>query len=255
MKLCIDTEEKTLVCDGEGATRTVPLYSEAAFEIVSEQWLKIGWNVKHVYTFAWLGRPIIQLPEDIMRIQEVIYRVKPDVVVETGIAHGGSLVLSASVCKAMGRGRVIGIDVEIRPHNRKAIEAHELFGLITLIEGDSIAPEIVAQAKALVKPGERALVILDSCHQKEHVLQELEHYSPLVAPGSYIVATDGSMRMLHDVPRGEPQWQWDNPAAAAAEFAAAHPEFVLEQPPWPFNESRLSKNITHWPDAFLRRVG
>src|SRR5439155_18014109 len=131
---------------------------------------------KYVYAFTWMGRPIIQLPEDIVRIQEVLYRVKPEVIVETGVAHGGSLILYASLCKAMGHGRVIGVDVEIRPHNRQAIEAHELSPLITLVEGSSVDPTIVACVRDLVREGERAIVILDSNHTKAHVLAELGSY-------------------------------------------------------------------------------
>src|SRR5512143_3749778 len=137
MRITIDTEAQTLHCDDAAGSRTLPLYSDRAFELLSRQWLKVGWNQKYPYTFSWMGRPIIQLPEDIVRIQEVVYRVKPDVVIETGVAHGGSLILSASLCKLLGNGRVIGVDIDIRPHNRKAIEAHELFPLITLIEGSS----------------------------------------------------------------------------------------------------------------------
>lgn len=253
MKLTLDTEAKTLVCEDGGKARTLDLYGDEAFELLSDQWLKVGWNQKYVYSFAWMGRPIIQLPEDMVRVQEVLYRVKPDVLIETGVAHGGSLIFYASLFKAMGRGRVIGIDIEIRPHNRRAIEAHEMKPLIELVEGSSTDTGIVAKVKAMVKPGETCLVILDSNHTKAHVRAELEAYFGLVTPGSYIVATDGSMRDLHDVPRGAAEWKHDHPCAAAAEFAGAHPEFVLEQPPWPFNESRLSKNITHWPDAYLRR--
>src|SRR5207253_434917 len=142
-----------------------------AFEILSEQWLKVGWNEKYPYTFSWMGRPIIQLPEDMIRVQEVIYRIRPAVIIETGIAHGGSLIYYASLCKAMEKGRVIGIDIEIRPHNRAAIEGHELFPLITLIEGSSVAPDIVQQARSLVADGESVLVLLDSNHTKQHVLQ------------------------------------------------------------------------------------
>lgn len=253
MKLIIDTDSQTLVTEDHGQRASVDLYSKSAFELISRQWLKVGWSQKYPYVFSWLGRPIIQIPEDVMRVQEVIYQVKPDVIVETGIAHGGSLVFYASLCKAMGRGRVVGVDIEIRPHNRRAIETHELFPLITLVEGSSIAPEIVAQVRAQIRSGESVLIILDSNHTKQHVQQELEAYHALVTPGSYLVATDGSMRELYDVPRGKPEWRWDNPAAAASEFAQQHPEFVLEQPAWPFNESELSENITHWPDAWLRR--
>ena len=105
--------------------------------------MRVGWNQKYQYTFSWMGRPVIQLPEDMMRMQEVIYRLQPDLIVETGVAHGGSLIFYASLCKAIGKGRVVGIDIEIRPHNRMAIESHPLAGLITLIEGSSIAPEVV----------------------------------------------------------------------------------------------------------------
>jgi len=140
MKLTLDTEQKTLSLDNNGQTETVPLYSDRAFDLISEQWLKVGWNQRYSYTFSWMGRPVIQLPEDIVRIQEVLYQVKPDVVIETGVAHGGSLILYASLFKAMGKGRVIGVDIEIRPHNRKGIETHELGSLITLIEGSSTAP-------------------------------------------------------------------------------------------------------------------
>ncbi len=253
MKLIIDTDSQTLVTEDHGQRASVDLFSKSAFELISQQWLKVGWNQKYPYVFSWLGRPIIQIPEDLIRVQEVIYQVKPDVIIETGIAHGGSLVFYASLCKAMDKGRVIGVDVEIRPHNRRAIEAHELFSLITLIEGSSIAPETVTQVKAQIQAEESVLIILDSNHTKQHVQQELEAYHALVTPGSYLVATDGSMRELYDVPRGKPEWRWDNPAAASREFVQQHPEFVLEQPPWPFNESELSENITHWPDAWLRR--
>src|SRR5204862_5756989 len=115
MKLTIDTCEQTLTCNNDGNEIVMPLYSKDAFERLSHQWLKVGWNEKYVYTFSWMGRPIIQLPVDILRVQEVIYRIRPDVVIETGVAHGGSLILYASLCELMGKGRVIGIDIEIRP--------------------------------------------------------------------------------------------------------------------------------------------
>lgn len=254
MKLTIDTEARSLVVDDGGRPRELPLYSKAAFEQLSQLWIKVGWNEKYTYTFSWLGRPIIQLPEDIVRAQEVIYRLKPDVIVETGVAHGGSLILYASLCLAIGKGRVIGVDIEIRPHNRAAIESHELARFITLIEGDAAAAETIARVQSEVRSAERVLVLLDSNHSKAHVRRELEAYGPLVTPGSYIVATDGLMRDLHDVPRGKPEWAHDHPAAAAADFAAAHPEFVLEQPPPPFSESALTEPVTHWPGAWLRRL-
>ena len=255
MKLTIDTDQKTLVRESGGSSETVPLYSDRAFDLIAEQWVNVGWNQKYSYTFSWMGRPIIQLPEDMIRTQEVIHRVRPDVIVETGVAHGGSLIYYASLCRVLGKGRVIGIDIEIRPHNRQAIESHELGGAITLIEGGSTDPGVVAKVHAMVRPGETVLVLLDSNHTRQHVLDELEAYHDLVTPGSYIVATDGVMKDLQDTPRGRPEWVWDNPTAAAIEFAGRHPEFVIEQPAWPFNESGLNRNLTHWPGAWLRRQG
>lgn len=253
MRITIDIDRKTLTVETGNDIKTLDLYSKEAFEKISHQWLRVGWNQKYTYTFSWMGRPVIQLPEDMIRIQEVIYRVKADVIIETGIAHGGSLIFYASLCKVIGRGRVIGVDTEIRLHNRQAIESHELFPYITLIEGSSTDKDIVDRVKSLVKQSETVLIILDSNHTKQHVLDELEAYHDLVSSGSYIVATDGIMNDLYDVPRGYPDWKWNNPAAAAAEFAQKYPEFVIEQPAWPFNESNLTKNITHWPGAFLKR--
>ncbi|AFY80280.1 cephalosporin hydroxylase family protein [Oscillatoria acuminata] len=253
MKLIIDTDTQQLIQEIDGKQICLDLYSKQSFELISQQWVKVGWNQKYPYTFSWMGRPIIQLPEDMIRIQEAIYRVQPDVIIETGVAHGGSLIYYASLCKAIDKGRVIGIDIEIRPHNRKAIEAHELFPYITLVEGNSIEPELVHQVKSTVKPGETVMVILDSCHTKAHVLAELEAYADLVTPGSYLVATDGIMKEVSDVPRGQAEWHCDNPTAAAAEFVQQHPEFILKQPEWPFNESELTENVTHWPEAWLQR--
>jgi cephalosporin hydroxylase len=254
MKLVIDTNQATLTMEDAGDQRSIALYSREAFETLSHQWLKVGWALKYSYTFTWLGRPIIQLPEDMVRLQEVIYRIRPDVILETGVAHGGSLIFSASLCQLLGKGRVIGVDVEIRPPNRAAIESHPLASHIALIEGDSVAPQVVRQVEALIRPGETVLVILDSNHSREHVLAELEAYHHLVPPGSYIVATDGIMRDLHDVPQGSNEWQWDNPVAATAVFLESHPEFVVEQPDWIFNESSLRHNVTHWPGAWLKRT-
>jgi cephalosporin hydroxylase len=255
MRMIIDaTCGQLAVEDGKGP-RTLDLYGKEAFELISSLWLKTSWNQKYSYTFTWLGRPIIQHPEDMVRLQEVIYFLKPDVIIETGVAHGGSLIFYASLFKAMGRGRtVMGVDIEIRPHNRQAIEGHELAPMISLVEGNSVAPAVVAKAAATIRPGDTVLVILDSSHSKAHVTAELEAYHHLVTPGSYIVATDGIMRDVFDVPRGQPSWRADNPAAAAGEFAARHPEFVIEPPQWRFNESPLDKNITSWPNAWLRRL-
>lgn len=254
MKITIDTTDQVIEVEDETGKHQFPLYTREAFELLSRMWVKVGWNQKYEYTFSWLGRPIIQLPEDIIRFQEVVYRIKPDVIIETGIAHGGTLMLSASLCKAMGKGRVIGVDIEIRPHNRQAIEAHELFPWITLIEGSSTDLKIIQNVKSMINPGEVVLILLDSNHTKQHVLAELNAYCVVVTPGSYIIASDGIMQDLYDVPRGKREWLNDNPSEAAIEFVHSHPEFVIEQPSWPFNESKLDKNITHWPGAWLRRV-
>lgn len=255
MKVILDTDKGQLTLEDADGTRSLPLYSKESFRIISHEWLRVAWNEKYPYTFTWLGRPIIQLPEDMIRVQEVIYRVKPDLIVETGVAHGGSLIYYASLCKVVGRGHVVGVDIEIRPANRRAIEAHELCPLIELIEGSSTDKSIVSEVKSRVRLGESVLIFLDSNHSKKHVRDELEAYCELVNVGSYIVATDGFMKDLHDVPRGQADWAWDNPTSAALEFAAAHPEFVLEQPAWLFNESQLRDNITYWPQAWLRRRG
>jgi cephalosporin hydroxylase len=254
MTVTVDTTTGVIVSRTETGESRVPLYSKEGFEILSRLWLKVGWNQKYTYTFSWFGRPVIQLPDDMIRLQEVIHRVAPDVIVETGVAHGGSLVYYASLCKALGRGRVVGVDIEIRPHNKLALESHSLRDLITLVEGSSIDDAIVGRVQGLIRPGETVLVLLDSNHSRDHVRAELEVYAPLVSVGSYIVATDGVMQEVADAPRGQPSWLADNPVAAVHDFLGSHSEFVLEQPPWPFNESALDRNVTHWPQAYLRRT-
>lgn len=255
MRLVIDTDRHELVCEADGRTESLDLYSRQAFERVAREYVRLGWNQKYSYTFSWLGRPIIQLPDDMVRMQEVLFGVAPDVLVETGVAHGGSLVFYASLFCALGKGRVVGVDIEIRPHNRRAIEAHPLSSRIELVEGSSTAPAVVERVAASIAPGERVMVVLDSSHTKRHVLDECEAYAPLVSAGSYLVVTDGLMRDVADTPRGRAEWRDDNPAAAAEAFARAHPEFVLEAPRWSFNESELDESlaVTHWPSAWLRR--
>lgn len=255
MKLILDTDEKTLICQENGDERVLPLYSKESFEEISRQWVRIGWNEKYQYSFSWMGRPVIQLPEDMIRMQEAIWKIKPDVIIETGVAHGGSLIFYSSLCKAMDKGRVIGIDIEIRPHNREAIESHPLFDRIDLIEGSSTAPETIARVKSMIKDDDVVLIILDSDHSKQHVLNELKAYHDIVTPQSYIVATDGIMFDLHDVPRGLSGWDQDNPVSSVREFIQQHPEFEVSQPEWPFNESELNQNISHWPEAWLKKTG
>jgi cephalosporin hydroxylase len=238
----------------DGRETRFPLQSAAAFAAVSRAWLRAGWDVKYVYSFTWLGRPVIQLPDDLVRIQEVIYRVRPDVLIETGVAHGGSLIFYASLFKAMGSGRVIGIDIDIRPRNRSAIECHELFPLITLVEGSSIDPSIVARVREMVQSGERVMVVLDSNHTRDHVLEELRCYGSLVSVGSYIVAADGIMEWLVEAPRSKTDWAWNNPCRAVFDFVEENRDFVLEDPGFPFNEGMVDRRVTYWPDAFVKRI-
>jgi cephalosporin hydroxylase len=256
MKLSIDTSLGTLVVDPDeaGATsRTIDLFGPEAFAVLSRHWLRTAWANKYCYTFTWLGRPVIQFPEDLLRLQEVIVDLRPDVIVETGVAHGGSLVFFASLCQILGTGRVIGVDVEIRPHNRAALDAHPLRPLISLIEGSSTDRLVLDQVRACTGPAARVMVVLDSNHTRDHVRAELDAFSDLVTPGSYLIVEDGIMADLADVPGGEAAWATDNPLAAVADFLAEHPEFVAEPPAWKFNESRLSAGVTQWPGGWLRR--
>jgi cephalosporin hydroxylase len=154
----------------------------------------------------------------------------------------------------MDHGRVIGVDIEIRPHNRAAITAHPLSNNITLIEGSSTSPAVLERVRELVQPGEKVLVILDSNHTRDHVRAELEAYAPLVSVGSYIVATDGLMADIAGAPGTQPGWSWNNPKQAACEFSSTTDDYVIEEPSFPFNEGRITQRVTHWPSAFLRRV-
>ena len=253
--ISIDLEKGLVKVEDGHRSDEHPLSSPEAFSLISQVWLRAGWDTKYVYSFTWLGRPIIQLPEDMVRLQEVIFSVQPDVIVETGIAHGGSLVFYASLCKAMEKGRVVGVDIEIRPHNRKALEEHFLSPLITLIEGSSTAPETVERVRAEIRPGEKVIVLLDSNHTKEHVLAELNAYAPLVSRGSYIVAMDGIMEQVVGAPRTQPDWTWNNPRRAALAFVESNPDFVIEEPPFLFNEGQVTERVTYWPAGFIKRVG
>jgi cephalosporin hydroxylase len=245
MIITVDTDKQTL--NGES------LYTNSSFELLSDLWLKVGWSLKYPYTFSWLGFPILQIPEDMIRMQEVITRLKPDVILETGVAHGGSLIFYASLCKLLGRGRVIGVEKGLIC--RKQIESHYLSDeFITLVEGDSTAPSVVNEVYDLIDPSEKVLVILDSCHSKHHVHKELDAYHKLIAPGFYVIVQDGNMSLLHDVPRGKPEWELDNPSQAVLEFIKTHPEFIIEEPPRIFNESTLTKNITYHTNGFLKRL-
>ena len=239
----------------DGSAVTLPLFSPEGYEALSNQWMRVGWGLGSWATFTWYGRPIQALPEDLVRMQEVIFALQPDYIVETGVALGGSLAFYASLFEVIGKGRIIGIDIAILPEHKAAIEAHPLYRRMEVIEGSSIDPGIVSDVKRRIPAGAKVLVVLDSDHTKAHVAAELEAYHDLVTPGSYIVATDGIISLLHDVPgSGRPEWVYDNASEAAKEFAARHPEFVIEQPAWPFNCSALQRNVTHWPSGWLKRV-
>ncbi|MBZ0185981.1 MAG: cephalosporin hydroxylase family protein, partial [Candidatus Obscuribacterales bacterium] len=228
--ITIDLDEKTLRQNINGKDRQMTLDGPEAFELISQIWLRSGWASKYSYGFTWLGRPIIQIPEDMIRAQEIIYRVKPDVIVETGIAHGGSLIFYASLCKLIGKGRIVGVDIEIREHNRRAIEAHDLFPLITLIEAGSTEKQTIEQVESQIKKDETVLVVLDSCHTREHVLKELEMYSSLVSIGSYILVADGIMEDVVGAPGANDDWISNNPRRAVQDFVSKNHHFELIGP-------------------------
>ena len=253
MKLSIDTEARTAAIEDADGRRTLDLYAPEVFREIAALWVKTGWAQKYSYGFSWLGRPVIQLPEDLVRLQEVLWRLQPDVIVETGIAHGGSAVFFAGLCHLAGKGRVVAVDIDIPADNRAAIEAHPLFERITMIEGDSIAPATVEAVKAEIYESETVFVFLDGKHTYDHVAAELKAYGALVTPGSFILAADGVMRELHEVPGGQSGWKTDNPANAAKDFAARNPDFVIEIPPRPFDETAAAVDHTYLPSAWLRR--
>lgn len=248
------TNSSVIVNEATATERILPMDSPEAFDAVAAAYLRCGWDNKYVYSFTWLGRPIIQIPDDAFRLQELIYSVKPDVIVETGVAHGGSTIFYASLCKLIGKGRVIAIELDLRAHNRSALDADPLRPLISLIDGSSTDSATIDKVRALINPGETVLVLLDSLHTREHVLQELSAYAPLVTLGSYIVAMDGIMRNLVGAPRSSPDWERNNPAAASREFALGRRDFELVEPPIPFNEGRVKTRVTYCPDAFLKRI-
>jgi cephalosporin hydroxylase len=248
VKIIIDTVARNLTTvDGE-SEQTHDLYSRAAFETISLQWVRIGWSLGYYNSLSWMGHPVLQLPEDLIRLQEAIYRIRPDVIVETGVFQGGSLMFHATLCQALGKGRIIGIDNQIGADLRKAIGSHLLAQRISLVEGDSTSREVVSAVARMIHPDETVLVILDSCHTKNHVTRELECYSRFVTRGSYIIAADGIMRDLSDIPGGQAEWISDNPLAAANEFAARHPEFRQQQ------REDIAAKVTYWPGAWLERV-
>jgi cephalosporin hydroxylase len=253
MRVTLDTEAGTFSIDQGDGEAAHDLYSREAFDALADLWVRLGWVRKYSYGFTWLGRPLIQLPDDMIRIQEAIFEVQPDVIVETGIAHGGSLIYYASLMEMIGKGRVIGIDIDIRDHNRAAILAHPMAKRISMIEGSSIAPEVVGQVKALIEPGDLVMLILDSNHERDHVAAELDAYAELVTPGSYILSQDGVMKLVAGMPRTGADWDENNPISAVEAFLAAHPEFELKKPPRPFDETLETPDCSHHPVGWLRR--
>ncbi|MDA8933128.1 cephalosporin hydroxylase family protein [Candidatus Pelagibacter ubique] len=241
--------------------KKINLYSPEGFKLISDLWLKVGWDQKYIYSFSWLGRPIIQAPDDMLRMQEVIYEIKPDVIVETGIAHGGSLIFYASILKCIGKGRIIGIDIDIRQDNRAAIEKHKLFSSISLIEGSSTDNLVLKNLQNLIKDNDKVIVILDSAHDYNHVKKELEIYSNLVSVGSYIVVTDGSQEYLGSTPRAKKDyagyvdsWKHNNPKKAAEDFVLENDKFKIIEPKFLFNEGNIDFRVTHWPSAFIKKL-
>jgi cephalosporin hydroxylase len=253
-KITVDVVGEVVTVEIDGKVETFALSSAEAFAAISKVWLRSGWDAKHVYSFTWLGRPIIQLPEDLLRMQELVYQVKPDVIIETGIAHGGTSVFYASLCQLMGKGRVIGIDIEIRAHNRKALDEHHLRPLITLIEGSSISEDTVQQVRSLVKPGERVMVMLDSFHSYDHVLAELNAYAPLICPGSYVVAMDGITGSIEGAPRRLPNSLENNARVAARDFVRQNPNYAVVEPEFLFNEGAVNGRVTYYVGGIVKRL-
>lgn len=233
---------------------------------ISAQWVLKAFEKKYMYNFCALGRPIIQTPMEIVAMQELIWSVKPDLIIETGIAHGGSLILSASMLAlldyddavkagttldpAKPKRSVLGIDIDIRPHNRTAIEAHPMASRIQMIEGSSIAPDIIEQVKTIAANHACIMVCLDSMHTHDHVLAELEAYAPLISTGSYCIVFD---TIIEDLPADMfPDRPWgpgNNPKTAVWEYLKTHPEFEVDR------EIQHKLLITVAPDGYLRRLG
>lgn len=234
-------------------------------QALSRVWVREISRHKWAYNFSWMGRPAIQFPNDAWAMQELIWQIKPDLIIETGIAHGGSLVFSASMlaqldmCDAIEAGasfnpresrrKVLGIDIDIRAHNRAAIEAHPMASRIQMIEGSSIAPEVIAQVQAVATNHSRVLVCLDSNHTHAHVLAELEAYAPLTSVGSYCVVFD---TLIEDMPAEMfPDRPWgpgDNPKTAVWEYLRSHPEFEID------TSIQHKLLITVAPDGYLKRI-
>jgi cephalosporin hydroxylase len=219
------------------------------FRRLSREWRELALDRRYMYNFSWWSRPAIQFPGDLIAMQEIVLTVKPDLVIECGVAHGGTLVMYASLLQLLGKGEVVGVDIEIRSGNRRAIEAHPMAGRITLIEGSSVDPGVARKVREKAAGKTAVLVCLDSHHTHEHVLRELELYGPLVTSGSYCVVFD---TFIEDLPADyvwpdRPWGKGNNPKTALREFLRSHPEFEVDQT----IEDKIL--ITSAPDGFLRR--
>jgi cephalosporin hydroxylase len=217
---------------------------------LSVKWIEEVSKMKYSYNFTWLGIPIIQFPQDIIALQEIIWQVKPDLIVETGIAHGGSLIFSASMLELLGgNGHVVGIDIDIREHNRVEIEKHPMFKRITMLEGSSTDPKIAKKVFALAKGRKKILIVLDSMHTHDHVARELELYSPLVSSGSYLVVFD---TIIEDLPADffpdRPWGKGNNAKTAVWEFLKTNDRFIIDK------EVENKLLITVAPDGYLKCV-
>jgi cephalosporin hydroxylase len=238
MKITIENNNKTT---------TVDLYSPEGLDLISGLWLKLCAQYKLMYETTWLGVPIIQLPEDVVIMQELIWKTRPDIVIECGLAHGGSALFYASLLDLIGKGFVIGIDVEIRHYNRIAIENHPMSHRVRMIEGSSVSDETIGKVKEAVKGAGKVMVVLDSNHSKEHVAKELDLYKDFVTPGSYMVAMDGAQAYVWDIPRGKSEWKEDNPLIAIEDFIGHTQDFVIDER---CNKLMVSSN----PKGYLRRL-
>jgi cephalosporin hydroxylase len=221
----------------------------------SKEFLKLANPYKYSYHFEWMGRPIIQYPQDMIAMQELIWSIQPDLIIETGIAHGGSLIFSASmlelnaICGGSQDAEVLGLDIDIRAHNREAIESHPMFRRISMIQGSSIAPEIIQQVKAKADGKQKILVFLDSNHTHDHVLAELEAYALMTSVGSYCVVFDTAIEDLPADIFGDRPWGvGNNPKTAVWEYLKTHPEFEIDK------SIQHKLLITVAPDGYLKRI-
>lgn len=227
--------------------RDVDLYSEEGLALAAELWLKASCHHRIMYEPTWMGIPIIQYPTDMVMMQELLWKVRPDFVIETGVAHGGSCVLHASVLELIGKGQVIGVDIEIRKYNETAIKNHPMSHRIRLIEGSSVDPDTIALIKTTVKPGARCVVVLDSNHSYDHVKKEIELYKEFVGTDGYLIVMDGAQEWAASLPKGKAEWVSDNPLHAIREF------LETEKGNWVVDEHYNRMHITSSPMGFLKR--